>query len=138
MIDPFGAIVLMIRDAPAVAAIVSGRVSANAEAPPSVQIVANASTRRPFGAGSGRLGLQLAIYFAKCYGPDSPAGGIQARQLAGAVSDALDGVGGVTMGTRFIARAYAPDIEGMERDPDTHWPVCAVRIECYAATQAVA
>lgn len=118
------------------AAIVGQKVSALAESPPSVQIVANASTRRPFGLGSGRLGMQLWTGFAKCYGPDDPTGAILCMQLAGVVADAVDGRGGYR-GSTFLVRTYAPDIESITRDPDVHWPYATVRLEIYAARQAV-
>lgn len=130
MKDPYGAALVLIRDAPAVAAIVNGRVSGSAQTPPSVQLIDNASTRRPFGIGSARLGLQYWQGFARCFGDDSPTGAILARQLAGAVSDAIHGV--AVRGTTYIARAWAPDLEGINRDPDTRWPHYDVRLEIYA------
>lgn len=137
MKDPFGSTLTMIRDDAAVAAIVGQKVSGEAEAPPSVQLIGNARTRRPFGAGSGRLGLQLWTGFAKCFGTDDPTGAILAGQLAGAVSDAVDGHGPYA-GSTYIMRAYAPDIDEIQRDPDTHWPYATVRLEIYAAREAVA
>lgn len=127
----------VIRDDPAVAAIAGTRVSAVAEAPPSVKLIDTAATRRPFGPGSGRIGMQLVLMVARCYGPDSPTGAITARQLAGTVSDALDGKGAQRSGTRYVARANAPEIDGMSRDPETKWPYYDVRLEIYAAAQAV-
>lgn len=132
MKDPYGSVLVLIRDDPTVSGIVSQRVSSQAEAPPSVQLIENARTRRPFGAGSGRIGVQLAIYFARCFGPDSPTGAITAGQLAGAVSDALNGK--AVTGSTYLLRTWAPDLDGMNRDPDTKWPFVDVRCEIYAAT----
>ena len=138
MVDPYGPILALIRDASAVTAIVGQRVGNEVEAPPSVQLIANATTRRPFGVSSGRLEMQLWIGIARCFGVDSTAGAILARQLAGAVSDALHGRSPTMVGTKFIARAYAPDLDGVNRDPDLHWPYVDVRLEVHAAAQAVA
>jgi hypothetical protein len=135
--DPYGTVLVLIRDDPAVTAIVGQKVSGSAEAPPSVQLIDNASTRRPFGVGSSGLGLQYWQGFARCYGPDNDTGAITARQLAGAVSDALH-LHPAYRGSTFILRTYAPDIDGLSRDPDTHWPYYEVRLEVYAAAQAVA
>jgi len=138
MRDPFGAVLTLIRDDPAVAAIVAGRVSSHVEGPPSVQLIDNATSRRPFGAGSGRMGMQSWTGFARCWGPDSPTGAILSRQLAGAVSDALHNHRPTTVGTTYIARAYAPEIDGTSRDPDTKWPYADVRLEVHAGADAVA
>lgn len=139
MKDPIGSVLVLIRDDPAVAAIVGTKVSTiiDAGGPPFVQIIDNSATRRPFGSGSGRLGLQLALMFARCYGADTPAGGRQAKQLAGAVSDALH-LRGSYLGSTFLLRSYAADIDGINRDPETKWPFYDVRLEVYAAAQAVA
>jgi hypothetical protein len=136
MVDPFGAVLTLIRSDTAVAAIASTRVRnavKDGDLPPLVVLVDNATSRRPFGPGSGRIGMQLWVGFARCYGPDTDTGAITARQLAGAVSDALHGLRPTTVGSRYIARAYSPDIDGMDRDPETHWPYYTVRIEAYAA-----
>lgn len=140
MIDPFGIILATIRGDSGVQAIASTRVSSEAPSTlPAVQLKDGPSTRRPFGATSGNLGLQAWTGFAECYAADNPTGAITARQLAGAVSDALHGLRGVRDASdRFIFRAYAPDIEAMERDPDTRWPFYTVRIEAYLAAEAVA
>lgn len=136
MNDAFGTLLVLIRDDAAVAAIVAGRVSAVAEAPPSVRLQAMPTTREPFGPGSGRLGLQLARFIAQCYGTNDPTGQILARQLAGAVSDAVH-LRGPIAGSAYVARAYAAEIGEALRDPDTLQPYHTVRIEAYAAAQAV-
>jgi hypothetical protein len=130
--DPFGAVVTLLRADTAVAAIVSTRVSSEVGTLPCVQIIDSATTRRPFGPGSASLGLQLWSGFARCYAADTPTGAVTARQLAAAVSDALHGIK-ARVGSRYIARAWAPDIDGMERDPELRYPFYDVRLELYAA-----
>lgn len=137
MKDPYGTVLVVLRDDSAVSAIVgsggSAKVSNRAEAPPSVQIVDSVTTRRPTGLGSGGLGLQLWQGFARCFGPDAVGGDKTARQLAGAVSDALHGRHAIA-GSTFIVRAYAPEIDGVFRDPLTKWPYYDVRLEVFAGT----
>jgi hypothetical protein len=135
--DPYPAVLSALRADSAVVAIATqAKVSSTVQAPPCVRLIDNSSTRNPFGQGSGRLGLQLWIGFARCYGTDDPAGAILARQLASAVSDALHGR--IFPGSTFVFRAYAPDIEGLDRDPDTKWPYYDVRVEAYTAAFATA
>jgi hypothetical protein len=83
------------------------------------------------------MGMQLWLGFARCWAEDSDTGGITARQLAGAVSDALEYHHAATIGTTFVARAYAPDLDGMSRDPATKRPFFDVRVEFYAGAEAV-
>lgn len=130
--DPFGAVVTLLRADTAVAAIAGTRVSSEVGALPCVQIIDNATSRRPFGPGSGTLGMQYWQGFARCYAADTPTGAIQARQLAAAVSDAMHGIK-ARVSSRYIARAWAADIDGMQRDPDTSYPFYDVRLEVYAA-----
>jgi hypothetical protein len=140
MTDPFGVILAILRADAGVAAIASTRIGAEpADTLPCVVIGDLATTRRPFGSRSGNLGLQLWMGFARCYGADSPTGAINARALAGAVSDALHGHG-ATRGSssRWMLRSYAADLDGLVRDPDTHWPYYDVRIDGYFAAGAVA
>jgi len=139
VLDPFGVILAILRADPAVAAIAGTKVGAEAATPPCVVLVDLASSRRPFGPGSGRLGMQLWIGVARCYGGDDPAGAIAARSLAGAVSDALHGHSSYAgTGGRWMARSYASEIAGMERDPDTHWPHYDVSVEGYLTANAIA
>lgn len=136
MDDPYGALLTLIRDDTAVSAIVGQKVASQVnagETPPLVVLVEDAATRRPFGAGTGRAGLQGVIYFARCYGSANQTGAIQARQLAGAVSDAVHNHPPATVGTKYLARVYAPELDGPQQDPDTRWPHVDVRIELYAA-----
>ena len=130
--DPFGAVLTIIKADPAVAAITT-RVSSEVQAMPCVQLIDDSTTRRPFGVGSGRMGMQLWLGYARCWADDSPTGAIAARQLAGAVSDSLHNHRPTTVGTRYLARAYASDIDGITRDPDTRRPFYDVRLEVYAA-----
>lgn len=139
MIDPFGTILGLLRANTAVAAIASTRVTSEAPTTlPGVQLVDLATSRRPFGPSSGNLGLQSWTGVARCYAADTPTGAIDARRLAGAVSDALHGRGWYRdSSNRYMLRAYAPEIDGMDRDPDTRWPFYTVRIEAYLAAEAV-
>jgi hypothetical protein len=136
-----GALITLLRADSAVAAIagtkVRGEVLAGTE-PPMVVVTDDGATRRPFGPGSGRLGMALASMLIRCYGPDSSTGAITARQLAGAVSDALHGLQPTTVGTKYLAAGYAPEISGLLRDPDTRWPYHVVTADIYFATEAVA
>jgi hypothetical protein len=139
MIDPFGALLVLLRADPAVAGIAGVKVRGEASGdPPMVVITDDGTTRRPFGPGSGRIGMQLVTYLIRTYGPDNPTGAIQARQLAGAVSDVLHGLPPTTVGTKYLARGYAPEISGLLRDPETRWPYHVVTVDLYAATEAVA
>lgn len=134
MKDPFGALLVLIRDAPAVVSIVTdgaAKVTNRAIAPPSVHLFDTVASRRPTGIGSGLLGLQYWQGIARCFGPDAVGGDVTARNLAGAVSDALHGRHAVP-GTTFLLRVYAPEIDGVFRDPDTKWPYYDVRIEATA------
>lgn len=141
MKDPMGWLITTLRADTAVAALVSSKVRGevlDGETPPLVVVTENATTRRPFGPGSGWIKMQLATYVAKCYGPDATTGAITARQLAGAVSDAVHNHSPSKVGTTYVARAYASELEGLQRDPDTRWPHVDVRIDLYAAAEAVA
>ena len=136
MLDPFGSVLAILRADAGVVAIAGTKIGAEAAAPPCVVLVDSATTRRPFGPTSGNLGMQLWAGFARCYGADTPAGAISARALAGAVSDALHGHGPYTgTASRYMVRAYASEIDGMVRDPDTHWPEYVVRIEAHFAAE---
>lgn len=140
MVDPLGALITYLRADTAIAAIAGSRVRGEVlagDAPPLVVVEENAATRRPFGPGSGRIGMQLSTVVCRCYGADSPTGAIQARQLAGAVSDALhDARPGVISG-KYLVITYAVDIGGADRDELTRWPFRPVIAEVYAAVDAV-
>ena len=144
MKDVYGAVVTLLRADTAIATIVGDvntKIGARITGPPAVKLIQNVTTLRPFGALSGWLGLQRAIYFARCFGvvtDADPTGSILATQLAGAVVDALHNKTPRTVGTAFLCRAYAPDIAGVERDPDKLWPYNDVRVEIIAGAQAVA
>jgi hypothetical protein len=131
--DPFGMVVSLLRASTPVTAIVSTRVSSEVMGMPCVQVIDTVSTTRPFGPGSGRMGMQLWMGVARCWADNTPTGAIQARQLAGAVADTLHNLRPTTLGDRYIAKAYTPDIDGISRDPDTRRPFYDVRIEAYAA-----
>lgn len=131
MIDPFGAVLAFIRDDSAVTAIASTRVSSEvADTLPCVRLVDSVSSPTPFGPGSGRLGLISWSGIAQCYGDDSPTGAITARQLAAAVSDALHIIGTRHLsGSRVQVKSSTPTLDGIDRDPDTKWPLYTVRID---------
>lgn len=131
MIDIFGAVLTVIKSDPDVAAI-TPRVSSEIQALPCVQIIDNATSRTPFGPGSGRVGLQFWQGIGRCWAEDSPTGAITARQLAGAVSDAVHNLTPATVSGRVIHRAYAPTIDGVTRDPQTRRPFYDVFLEFYA------
>ena len=135
MRDPLGTVLVVIRDDATVASLVGSKVSTVAEDPPAVRLRAMPRSLFPFGPGSGHLGMQLWRGIAQCYGPDTNQGEMLASQLAGAVADALNHQR--VNGTTFIWRTYVPEIGEVLRDPDSLWPYSTVRIEAYAATQAV-
>jgi hypothetical protein len=140
VIDPFGVLLALLRADPDVLAIVpASRISSVPTSPPCVVLGGGGRTRRPFGPTSGNLGLQLWLGWARCYGPDDTTGTVTVGALAGAVSDALHGHGPyIGSGNRYMVRSYTPDIDEIERDPDTHWPSQDVRIEAHFAAEAVA
>lgn len=140
MVDPLGAVITYLRADAGVAAIVSSRVRhevLGGESPPLVVVEENSASRRPFGPGSGRIGMQLSTIVCRCYGADSPTGAIQARQLAGAVSDALHGTRPGVISGKYLVITYAVDIGGPDRDTLTRWPFRPVVAEVYAAAEAV-
>jgi hypothetical protein len=140
MVDPFGVILAILRADSGVQAIAGTRVSSEvSDTLPCVVLTDLTASRRPFGPGTGRLGMQWWVGVAKCYGADSPTGAIAARNLAGAVSDALHNHGPYSgSASRWMARSYAPEMDGMNRDPDTRWPEYDVAIDGYFAAGVVA
>lgn len=142
MKDQFAAILALLRADPAVTALVGARISAEVQAGPCVQVIDEVSTAWPFGVGSGRMGMQRWMGVCRCWGtsptPTDATGAVTARQLAGAVLAALHNHRPTTVGDRYVARVYAPDITGVVRDPDTRRPWYDVRVEAIAAAQAVA
>lgn len=132
MIDPYGVILAALRADTDVAAIAGTRIGAEMGTLPCVVLVDLASTRM------GRWG-QYWTGVARCYAQDTPIGAITARQLAGAVSDALDDHDAYRAGTapaRLMLKSYAPTIDGMTRDPDTHYPQYDVVINATLAAEA--
>ena len=144
LVDPFGVILADLKaNAALIAVVPAARISREYTSAPCVVLTDLATTRRPFGPGSGAVGLQLWLGIAKCYGPDDTTGRILARQVAGLVSDALHGKGHRTgTSNRHIVRSWAPDIDGTVREPQppvgTALPRYDVRIEAYAGAGAVA
>lgn len=150
MKDAFGAVLTYMRQGPDVIAIapaarIGSVAPADGERAAFVRLVDMPTSRRPFGPGSGRMGMHLWRGIAQCYGPTRSVtgeaiatGAITARQLAGAVSDWLHNRGPVTVGTTYLARLYAAEISGLLADPDTGWPYYTVRLEVYAGDQPVA
>lgn len=140
MIDPFGLVLGLIRDDPTVAGIAGDRVSSRQGLePPSIRLTDLVTTRRPFGPGSGRLGMLGWTGAAICYGPDAVTGDVTAYQLAAAVSDALHNHRPHTDASgRLTFAVYASDIDGVDRDPDTDWPMYTVPLYGIFAAEAVA
>jgi hypothetical protein len=154
MKDAYGAVLTLIRGISAVTALVPVERIGSVVPPdgtdglalPFVRLVDMPASRRPFGPGSGRLGMQLWRGIAQCYGPTRSSvtgdpiatGPITARQVAGAVSDGLHNRGPVSVGSTYLARVYAPEVSGQLSDPHTGWPFYTVRLEAYAGDQPVA
>lgn len=141
MKDPYGALLTILREDSAVSAIAGTRIGSEVQAASCVQLIDQVTTVRPFGIGSGRMGYQRWMGVARCWGAPASSdvtGGITARQLAGAVVDAIHNLRPTKVGDRYIARAYAPDIDGVVKDPDTRRPFYDVRIEAIAAAYTVA
>lgn len=136
--DVMGALVILLRTTDAIHELVSNRISAIVEAPPSIQLQVQGATRYPFGRGSDRIRTQRQYAIAKCYGTTDPTGVILARQIAGRVSARLHNYGPATVGSTYIRRIYAPDISEALVDPGTRRPYHTVRIEILASDQAVA
>lgn len=139
MKDPFGHVLAILKaDAGILALVAAGNVSSEFTSTPCVWLSDLSSTNRPFGPNSGRLGLQGWAGVAKCYASDTATGAILARQIAGAVVDALD-LKGPRYGSsdRYIAQLQAPEMDGMERDPDTRYPHYDVVVNAIAAKEAV-
>jgi len=145
MKDPMGTLVDILRSDPALTAIVAvDHIGTRQTPPPAVRIRDIGMSTRPFGRGSGRLGLVLGLYAIQCYGPAVDAmgkpidtGPITARQIAGAVVDRLDLLG-PHAGSSYFLRVHTPEIGPALVDPDTRWPYHTVRAEVYAAAEAIA
>ncbi len=125
-------------DTAILAIVAAANVSSEFTSTPCIVLTDLTSSGRPFGPGSGRMGLQRWFGNAKCYAGETPTGAITARQLAGAVVDALDLIR-ARYGTsdRFIAQMQAPELDGMVRDPDLRYPTYDVPIQAVAAKEAV-
>lgn len=147
---PVGPLVIALRDDPAVAAIVSGRVAAGGPDPewpgpdprPFVVLVPMTPSRAPFGPGSSRTGLVQLLVMAKCFGaPDEKDERVAQRtsgELAGAVSDALHDKGPRRFGTRLLFQSDQVSGGGLTVEPDTRRPYWALMFNVIAAAQAVA
>lgn len=152
MKDGFGAILTLIRGIGPVAMLVEvDRIGSTVPADPDglrkafIQLRDMPASRRPFGPGSGRLGVHLWRGIAQCYGPTRSSvtgdpiatGPITARQVAGALSDGLHNRGPITVDSTFVSRVYAPEISEQQTDPHTGWPFYTVRLEAYIADTPV-
>ena len=136
-IDPFGLILGILRADTGVTAIASTRISSEPAVPPVIRLLDIDWSPSPF--GSARLGLQSWRGVARCVGADNPTGAITARQLAGAVVDALHDRGMTKDASdRLLLRSYTPNVDGMVRDPDTKQPYYDVPIEATVAREAIA
>lgn len=143
MKDLMGAVLAEIRAWPGVAAIAADRVS-SAETATNDELTTRVVLRdlgggpEPYGAGSGRLGMQDVIYAAQCYGPkDAKTGPVTARQLVGAVTDALHDKGPRRGSSgRGIYRSEVLSISGLLTDPGTQEPFYTATVHVVGMAQA--
>lgn len=139
-VDPFGVVLAVLKADPGVTAIApAARVSSEFTSAPCVVLSDLTDTLSVFGPNSTRLGLQRWLGVAKAYGTDSPSGAIAARQLGSAVRAALHGKR-YFRGTnnRYIVDISAPDMAGLERDPQTHHPHYDVTVDALGSREAFA
>jgi hypothetical protein len=139
MIDPTGFILTIIRDDPAVAALVAGRVrggepsKGDALGPGHFQRFVVLS--RLGGLREKRLPVQEVRIAARCYGLTAQ----DAAALAGAVSDAIHAIGPrVSSGGVGIWVSFDDGDGGADRDPDTTQPLEHLIISVAASTEAIA
>lgn len=139
MIDPFGTLLLELRDDGAVRALVDGRVRAEEPGPgdagghgdyqPFVVLSALASQRMR------RVPVATSRYAVKCYGTTPQ----NAWEVYGACSDAIHDLGPRLRSNGVGIYISWDDTGGTaDRDPVTHQPLVEAVIELIAATQAVA
>lgn len=145
MIDPTGRVIVLIRDAAAVAAItprVRGGEKAPGDAPPFVIVRRSPSVPWIGDPSTESAGVMTVRYTALCYAAKTPSGERDAFVLAGAVADAINDHGAITFavtGGRGVTFGIQLDsIGGALRDPDTGEPYVPVLFSVLAATQAVA
>lgn len=145
MRDPMGMVLRELAADAAIAGIASDRVSSVEGASGSalltrVVLKDLGASVTPYGAGSGRLGMQEATYAADCFGPKNAiTGPVTARQLAGAVVDVMHDRGPrVDASGRGIYRSSVVSVSPLLKDPDTGEPFHTVAIQIVAMAQAVA
>lgn len=104
------------------------------EGPPAV-IVEGLTIGYSRGPGTRRLGLQVPMFVAKCYGVTRP----QASQLANAVVEAMNMRGPRKDSSNRLVYASLVESGGdPELDPDTKWPHSDVVFTLIGAQQAAA
>ena len=136
IVDLTGVAIREILAFPAVNTIVAQKVRgewAQGESPPGV-IVEGLTTTYNLGPGTRRLGLQVTLYVARCYGATKP----QASQLANAVVEAMNVRGPRTDASGRLVLASLVETGGdPETDPVTGWPHSDVVFRLVGAQQAV-
>lgn len=134
MIDPTGFLLTTIRDYPAVAALttrVRGGEAASGDAigPPFQRFIVLSELGY---LREKRVPIAEVRYVAKAYGLTHQ----DATALAGAVSDAVHGIGPLTSASGVVLyQAFDDGGEGSTADPDTHQPMASVIVSVIAATQ---
>jgi len=138
LVDPTGFLLTTIRDNATVAALVSGRVRGGEPAPgdalgPPYQRFIVLSGLHP--QREKRVPIAEVRYVAKCYGLTHQ----DATALAGAVSDAVHGIGPLHNAAGVVLfKAFDDGGEGATKDPDTKQPMAAVVISVIAGTAPMA
>ena len=137
IVDLTGKVITELLANAAVTAIVGQKVRgefASNEGPPAV-IVSQLGISYQVGSGTRRLGLQVPLFAAKCYGATRP----QASQLANAVVEAIN-----VRGPRRDAAGRQVHMSLVESggdvvlDPDIRWPFATVTFRFVGGQQAVA
>ena len=104
------------------------------EGPPGV-LIRQLGTTYNLGPGTRRLGLQVPMLAALCYGVTRP----QASQLGNAVVEAVNMRGPRKDASgRLVLASLVEGGGDVELDPDTKWPFATVTFRLIGAQQAVA
>lgn len=142
IVDLTGVVIRELLANAGVTTIVGQRVRpefASNESPPAV-IVEGLSRTFSLGPGTRRLGLQVPLYIAKCYGDVTSAQGgrVQAAQLANAVVEAMNERGPRKDGSNRLVFGSLVETTDPDVDPVTNWPHVDVVFRLVGAQQAVA
>lgn len=137
IVDLTGKAITEILVYPAVTAIVGSKVRgewATNESPPAVLVRSLGVSYTP-GRGTRRLGLQLPLFAALCFGNSRP----QAMQVANAVVEAVNMRGPRKDGSgRLVFLSMVESGGDVELDPTTNWPFATVTFTFVGAQAAVA